>query len=178
MTKLLIIISSVLLFVSCSSPSKTTVNTPDVTTNTNFPAWFGPYRFSTDNAHFNANATAISAEKDQALIRAEKEARANLESYIAKEIENIRQEIEADGSRIVTNPSFILKLRNAHYKVEKEAIVIQSEVRQIEGAYRGFVSVRITKQKVGALLKQGLSSDSNYAKEFLNSVQLTALLGS
>lgn len=177
MTKFLILLSTVLLFLNCSSTSSTTVTAPEAV-NKDYPAWFGPYRFSSDSTNFNANATAVSANKQEAINRAEVEARANLESYIAKEIENIRLDIEAEGSKVVTNPSFILKLRNAHYKVEKEATVTKSEAKLIENVYRGFVSVHISKEQVKRILEQGLSSNSNFAKEFLKSVQLTAFLGS
>ena len=178
MNKILILISTVFLFVSCSSSTKPLVESPQTSVNKNYPEWYGAYRFSSDSTHFNASATAVSADRNEAQIRAEKEARANLESYIAKELEDIRRDIEVDGSKVMTNPSFILKLRNAHYKIESQATVLKSEVRSVEGVYRAFASVQISKQEVMKLLDQGLNSNPRYVSEFLKSVQLTAFLGS
>ena len=159
---------AVLLTIACSGASElTNKNTP--ATNALYPSWYGAYEFSSDTSGFYARATAVSSDSETAKLRAEKEARALLESYIAKELEDVRSELERDGSNIVKEPNFILMLRNAHYKIEEQATIKQSESVMKEGTYRGFARVEIGKQEVKKLIESGLSSNNRYQREFTES---------
>ncbi len=158
----------VLLTIACSGASEVT-NKNTSTTNALYPSWYGAYEFSSDTSGFYARATAVSSDSETAKLRAEKEARALLESYIAKELEDVRSELERDGSNIVKEPNFILMLRNAHYKIEEQATLTHSESVINAGSYRGFARVEIGKQEVGKLIETGLGSNNRYQKEFTES---------
>ena len=93
-----------------------------------------------------------------------------LESYIAKELEDIRSELERDGSSVAKKPDFILMLRNAHYKIEEVATISNLESVENGGVFRGFAHVVVRKEKVRSLIETGLSTNSNYQKEFVGSV--------
>ena len=162
------LMSIILLTIACSGASEVT-NKNTSANNTLYPAWYGAYEFSTDSTNFYARATAVASDSETAKLRAEKEARALLESYIAKELEDVRKELSRDGSSIVNESNFIMMLRNAHYKIEERATVNDLESAMKEGVYRGFAKVGISKQQVRQLIESGLSSNNRYQREFMDS---------
>lgn len=163
--------------IACSGAKEVAnTNNNNASSNSKYPSWYGGFAFSSDSTSFSARATAVADTEEKAQLRAEKEARVLLESYIAKELENIRAELERDGSSVVQKPDFILQLRNAHYKVEEEASVKNSESVKNENIVRGFVKVDITKQKVRSLIENGLSSNKAYQREFVNSQSFKELV--
>ena len=163
-----LLISVALLALACSGASELTKKNISVN-NTLYPTWYGAYEFYSDSTRFYARATAVSSDPKIAELRAEKEARALLESYIAKELEDVRKELSRDGSSIVNESNFIMMLRNAHYKIEEQATVNDLESAMKEGVYRGFAKVEISKQQVRQLIESGLSSNNRYQNEFMNS---------
>jgi len=170
------LLSLLTLTIACSGAKETTTNSSTTTSSSSmYPVWYGSFEFSADSSSFHARATAVASNANTAKIRAEKEARALLESYIAKELENVRSELERDGSDIVSEPAFILKLRNAHLKVEEEATVLQSDSKQSEGVFRGFTKVEINKQTLHRLLEQGFSGNRAYWNTFSSSKSFTEL---
>ncbi len=159
----------IVIGLACSSSEKLT-NTK--TSNSIYPAWYSSFAFTSDNTTFYARATAVASNPETAKQRAELEARAFLESYIAKEIEDIRYELERDGMKGMNAPDFILKLRNAHAKVESEASVVNSSATETDGIFRGFVRVSISKKKVEELMKSELN-----ATDFVASQSFIEFLG-
>lgn len=174
-TPKLVFIAAVLLMAACSGASELS-NTNTAGTNALYPSWYGAYEFSSDSSNFYARATAVASVADMAKVRAEKEARALLESYIAQELEDVRSELERDGSSLVKEPNFILILRNAHLKVEKEALVVDTEQVEKEGVYRGFAKVEISKQTLKKLIESGFGSKDSYKKEYLESPAFMELI--
>jgi len=162
------LMSVVLLTIACSGANELSNNNPPET-NALYPSWYGAYEFSSDSTDFYARATAVASDADMAKTRAEKEARALLESYIAKELEDVRSELERDGSSIVKEPNFLLMLRNAHSKIEEQARVSRTEAVMKDGVYRGFARVEIVKKDVNDLIESGLNSNSQYKREFVGS---------
>tara|TARA_R110002124_G_C8971830_1_gene515225 strand:- start:9029 stop:9565 length:537 start_codon:yes stop_codon:yes gene_type:complete len=154
---------------ACSG-AKEAPKTNTSSTNSLYPAWYGGFEFNTDSTSFFARATAVADDAETAKLRADKEARALLESYIAKELEDIRSELERDGSSVAKKPDFILMLRNAHYKIEEVATISNLESVENGGVFRGFAHVVVRKEKVRSLIETGLSTNSNYQKEFVGSV--------
>jgi ribosomal protein S4 len=162
------LMSMILLTIACSGASEVTNKNTSVN-NSLYPAWYGSYEFSSDSTNFYARATAVASDSKKAELRAEKEARALLESYIAKELEDVRKELSRDGSGVVKEPNFILMLRNAHYKIEEQATVNDLESAMKEGVYRGFAKVEISKQQVRQLIESGLSMNIAFQREFVGS---------
>lgn len=154
--------------IACSGAKQVSKNNT-VSNSSGHPSWYSGFEFNSDSTNFSSRATAVAGDSETAKIRAEKEARALLESYIAKELEDIRSELERDGSTIVQKPDFILMLRNAHQKIENAAIVTNTEATQKEEVFRGFAKAEVGKQKVKTLLAQGFSQNSSYWKEYSDS---------
>lgn len=169
-----LLLTFIALTIACSGAKETTNNTS--TSNPNYPAWYSGFEFNSDSTSFVARATAVSDNSEMAHIRAEREARALLESYIAKELEDIRRELGRDGSTLVQKPDFIMMLRNAHYKIEEQASLSNSEALETEGIFRGFAKVDITKEKVKSLIENGLNSNQSYQQEFINSLSFQEFL--
>ena len=167
-TTKLAFIATVLLMVACSGANELQ-NTNTSGANAIYPSWYGAYEFSSDTSGFYARATAVASDAGIATLRAEKEARALLESYIAQELENVRSELERDGSSIVKEPNFILMLRNAHLKVEEEASVVDTEHFEKDGVFRGFAKVEMSKQILKNLIESGFGSKNSYKKEYVES---------
>jgi len=172
----IVLLSLITLTVACSGAKKVTTNNTS-SSNSLYPAWYGSYEFSSDSSSFTSRATAVAGDSETAKLRAEKEARALLESYIAKELEDIRSELERDGSEVVKKPDFILLLRNAHVKIEEGAIVAHSEAAQNEGVYRGFARVEISKKEVHGFIENGFNSKKAYQREFMTSQSFKEFVG-
>ncbi len=148
------LITASILFLACGGSSEPLVKSDSG--NSSFPGWYSSFGFTSDSTHFYGYGTAVSSDQQTAVSRAEREARAVLESYIAKELEDIRSDLERDGNKEVTEKSFILKLRNAHYQVEESAELVESSSTQKEDVFRGFASVQISKEEVKTLVENGL----------------------
>ncbi len=176
-TPKLVFIAVVLLMVACSGANELS-NTNRSESNALYPSWYGAYEFSSDTSGFYARATAVASDADMAELRAEKEARALLESYIAQELEDVRSELERDGSSIVKEPNFILMLRNAHLKVEEAAIVVDTEYFEKDGVFRGFAKVEMNKQSLKKMIESGFSSKNSYKQEYLESRAFKELIRS
>ncbi|MBO6572540.1 MAG: hypothetical protein JJ958_08845 [Balneola sp.] len=174
-TSKLAFIAVVLLMVACSGANELS-NTKTPAANALYPSWYGAYEFSSDTTSFYARATAVASDADMAKLRAEKEARALLESYIAQELEDVRSELERDGSSIVKEPNFILMLRNAHLKVEEEASVVDTEHFEKDGVYRGFAMVEVRRLRLKAFIESGFGSKNSYIKEYLESPAFKELI--
>jgi hypothetical protein len=159
---------------ACTGAKEVTTNKE--INNSSYPAWYVGFEFNSDSTSFTSRATAVAVDSETAQIRAENEARALLESYIAKELEDIRTELERDGSTIVKSPKFIMMLRNAHLEIEESASIVNSESIEKEGIYRGFAKVGITKKQVSDNLRNGFSSNSSYWREFSGSKSYQDLL--
>ena len=170
-----LLIGVALLTLACSGASELANKSTSVN-NTLYPTWYGAYEFYSDSTRFFARATAVSSDSKTAELRAEKEARALLESYIAEQLEDVRKELSRDGSSIVKEFGFILMLRNAHYKIEESAEVSFTESVMKDGIYRGFAKVEISMNEVRELLENGLKSNSGYKNEFMNSAGLKEFL--
>jgi len=151
--------------ISCSGAKEVATNNNTNTSTSIYPTWYGSYEFSSDSTTFSARATAVADDSEKSILRAEKEARALLESYIAKELEDIRSELERDGSESVKKSEFILLLRNAHSKIEEDATVLNSKAINKEGVFRGFAKVEITKKQLKQLIENGFSSNAAYLRE-------------
>lgn len=154
-----LIFTSVIL--SCSSTGKLTDSNGDG----NYPQWYQASGFSVDSSAYSGYATAIAADSSAAISRAEKQARAQLESRIAEKLENVRQELEESGSTNAASADFILTLRNAHNSVEKEADLAEGEAKSGETHFRGFAQVTITRDDLMSVLESGFSGKSSYWNE-------------
>lgn len=174
-TPKLVFIAAVLLMVACSGANELS-NTNTSESNALYPSWYGAYEFSSDTSGFYARATAVASDADMAKLRAEKEARALLESYIAQELEDVRYELERDGSSLVKEPNFILMLRNAHLKVEEAAILVDIEHFEKDGVFRGFAKVEMSEQNLKELIESGFSSKNSYKEEYLESLAFKELI--
>jgi hypothetical protein len=161
---------------ACSGAEKITPSDP--TTDNNYPSWYGGFEFTSDSTQFMARATAVADNAVTAQARAEKEARGLLESYLAKELEDIRAELERDGSEIVQQPDFILTLRNAHYKIEEIAAVSNSKSIEIDSIFRGFVKVEISKSTLEDLIQNAFDSNKSFQDEFVGSIGFKEFVGS
>ncbi|MEP1150598.1 MAG: hypothetical protein ABJH08_02615 [Balneola sp.] len=151
---------------ACSGAEQVATNSSVTPKDSVYPVWYSGFEFNSDSTSFTARATSVSSESVTAKKRAEIEARVLLESYIADELEDIRTELERDGSSTVKEAGFILMLRNAHLKIEEAASIVQSESVEKEGTHRGFAKAQITKAEVDDLLRQGFSSNSSYWRAF------------
>jgi hypothetical protein len=171
----ILLLTIITVSIACSGAKEVATNN-STSTNSLYPTWYGSYEFSSDSTTFSARATAVADNSEKSIIRAEKEARALLESYIAKELEDIRSELERDGSKLVKKPEFILMLRNAHSKIEEEATVLNSKAMNKEGIFRGFAKVEITKKQLKQFIENGLSSNAAYLREFTNALSFKELV--
>lgn len=162
----ILVLIAVTATIACSGAKEVSMSSSSSPKNSAFPSWYSGFEFNADSTSFTSRATSVAADSKTAKVRAENEARALLESYIAEELEDIRTELERDGSSTVQEANFILMLRNAHLTIEEAATITNTESIQKEGVYRGFVKVEITKGKVNSLLEKGFSSNNNYWRTF------------
>lgn len=153
-----------ILFISISACS-TSEKASGPESSSMYPAWYVPSGFMEDSLAYNSFATAVSSDSIIAAANAELQARANLESNLAEAIEEVRQELEEDGSTVATNTDFIINLRNAHQAIENRADEIASEARPKEGYYLGFAQVAISKQRLKEVLENGFSGNQSYWSE-------------
>jgi len=164
-----------LILIGCGGSSEPLVKT-DSTNNSAFPSWYNSFGFTADSTHFYGYGTAVSNDEEIAKSKSELQARAILEGYLAKELEDVRSELERDGSAYVKQKDFVIKLRNAHNKIENEAELLQNAAINSENLYRGFSKVTISKIRVNELVQNGLGSDLNNTKAFISSPSFRSLI--
>lgn len=151
--------------ISCSSSETLT----DSEAEAEFPQWYEPAGFSTDSVYFSSYGSAISSDSVKAISRADKEARAKLENFIAEKLENARYHLEEKGSSFALDADFILTLRNAHAPVEEQAELVEGVARKSDNYYRGFAKASITRNALKKLLEAGFSGKATYWTELQES---------
>ena len=134
-----------------------------------YPVWYQNAEFSSDTLGFSGYATAIASDSLMAIERANQQAKVHLEKQIGKITEEIRLDIEKSGSTTVNNTDFIIILREAHSEVINASSPLTSIAKKMDGHFRGFSSVRITKSDVKSLLESGFSGHPKYWAEFSGS---------
>ncbi len=143
---------------ACSSTKSTSVSSGKEM----YPAWYASSGFTSDSVSFYGYASAVSSDSIIAMANAELMARSRLESSLAEQIEEVRAELEEDGSSIATNSDFILTLRNAHQKVEGSAKDAQGEAFSKEGYFLGFAKVSISRAELMDLMENGFRGKQSY----------------
>lgn len=138
-----------------------------------YPAWYVQSGFSADSLSYHGFATAVSSDSVIAMANAELQARVNLESYIARKLESVREQLEDEGSDIATDTDFIITLRNAHHAVQEEAIPGNRSANKEKNYYRGFSQVSIAKNELMDLLESGFSGKARFWNALKNSEILT-----
>lgn len=166
----------VLLLISACSGTETLTTVPKTEAPSIYPVWYQAAGFVADLSIFTMSATAVASDSATAIERAETESRILLESYLSKEMENVRTNLERSGSNSVNKPDFILTLRNAHVAIEKEATTKNSLSEKTELGYRGFAQTSITKTALNSLMQKGFSGKTSYWKEFSGSEAYQALV--
>ncbi|MFD2532114.1 hypothetical protein [Gracilimonas halophila] len=154
-------------FFGCSATEQTAVSSEGSTGI--YPGWYIHSGFSVDSLSYNGFATAVSSDSVIAMANAELQARVNLESYIARKLESVREELEDQGSDIATDTDFIITLRNAHDAVQEEAVSGNKSANKEENYYRGFSEVSITKNELMGLLEDGFSGKTRFWNALKNS---------
>lgn len=154
---------------ACSASSSTTTTSGSG----NYPSWYAPSGFSSDSVSFHGYAMAVSSDSVIAIANAELQARADLESSIAKKLENVREQMEDDDISVATEPLFILTLRNAHQAVQDQASSTSGSARKQDGYYRGYAQVSISKSDLKKLLASGFSGKTTYWNSFSTSATYT-----
>ncbi|HBQ61304.1 MAG TPA: hypothetical protein DD671_17225 [Balneolaceae bacterium] len=140
------------------------------------PAWFISSGFSSDSLAFHGYATAIEADSVIAIANARLQAKATLETALAKQLEEIREELGEGGNSTVTQTDFILTLRNAHQQVEEKASGSNGKAVQKEGHYLGYSRVSISKADFRSLMNSGFSGKNAYRSAFLESAAFRNLV--
>lgn len=173
----ILILTALLLIGNACSTTQTSTDTSKPSA-AGIPAWYLQSGFESDSLSFSGFASAIAADSLTAVQRAENQAKSNLENHIARKMENIRTDLEKSGSLNAIKPDFIITLRNAHAKVESEAVISRVAVTHLEGHYRAFAKASINKPELLALLQSGfegkkalwdeISSSEVFAQELQN----------
>lgn len=156
-----------ILISSCATTEDST--TEPTAPTSDIPEWFVSSGFSSDSLTFHGYATAIEADSVIAIANARLQAKANLETALAKQLEEVREVLEEDGNSTVTETNFIITLRNAHQAVEEEAEGVNGKAVQKEGHFLGYSQVSISKADFQSLMNSGFSGNSTYLSAFLES---------
>lgn len=159
---------------ACASSSGSVESTDTNTLNSIFPSWYLTSEFGIDSLSYSGFATAIAADSTIALQRAEKQARLNLEKNIAILAEEIRTDMVESGSTDADNTDFIIILRTAHAELEATASLNQAMARQVDGYFRGFASVEITRTQIREVLGKGFTGHPRYWKGYSSAEGFTA----
>ena len=154
---------------SCSSVEPSLSESSPVAVDSIFPTWYQTSESAFDSVSYSGFATAIASDSIKAIERAEDQARINLERRIAQITEEIRTDMEESGSTDATNTDFIIILRTAHYAIEKEASSQQTLAKNIDGHYRGFASVSISREEIKSILEEGFTGHPRYWGAFSSS---------
>lgn len=134
-----------------------------------FPSWYQNAEFASDSLGYMGFATAVAADSAKATERAELQARFNLEKRIAQLTEEIRTDLDQAGSTDANNADFIIILRTAHSAVVDAANVTGSKATKMDGYYRGFASVKLTKAEIRTVLENGFNGHPRYWGGFSSS---------
>ena len=134
-----------------------------------FPSWYNTTEYLADSLSYSGFGTGVAEDSLVALQRAEADALANLESYVAELTEEIRNEMVDAGSTDADNTDFIIILRTAHSLVEGEAGLSSSSVRSEGSYYRGFAGVSISKADLVDVLEKGFTGHPRYWGGFSSS---------
>ncbi len=154
---------------SACAPSENLASNDELGSSSIFPTWYLNVEFTSDSVEYKGFATAIASDSIKAIERADKQARIHLEKRIAQLTEEIRTDLLDSGSRDVENADFIIILRAAHYNIEEAASTSQMSSRKIDGYFRGFSSVSITKSEIKSVLENGFTGHPRYWGEFSSS---------
>ncbi|RNC80097.1 MAG: hypothetical protein ED557_13300 [Balneola sp.] len=163
------VLSIITLFIVSCSSSAPTVGTTNSTSNSIFPGWYNQSGFFADGVAYHGFATAVSADSVTAIERAELKARTTLGKNIGEITENIRVELDQGGSSNVGNTDFIIILRTAHTGVELESTLTESLATKVDGYYRGFAKVEISRAQAASVLETGFTGHPRYWGEFSSS---------
>ena len=134
-----------------------------------FPAWYNATEYAADSVAYYGFGTAVASDSSLAIQRAEDDARANLETYIAELTEEIREEMADAGSGDAKNTDFIIILRTAHSYVEGAASAASSSAKPEGVYYRGFAGVSISKAELVEVLEKGFTGHPRYWGGFSSS---------
>lgn len=153
-----------LLFIGGGCSSSSTVTTPSTAGRVSslYPQWYTTTGFKDDSTAYHGFGTAISRDSLDAIQRAEIQAKANLESRIAKLTEEVRTTLADQGKKDATNTDFIIILRTAHSKVEKAASSTKTVASSQKGVYRAFVQASISRSELHQVLEQGFNGHPRY----------------
>ena len=159
----------ILLFFTLISCTSTGELAESASNSRGVPAWYQQSGFESDSLNYSGFATAVAADSLLAIERAEEQARANLENHIAQKLEDIRIQLEENGSLKAIDPDFIITLRNSHAAVEDEADISDAAAIFRDGFYRGFAKATIQKSAVISLLESGFEGKSQLWQELSSS---------
>lgn len=164
------VLSIIALFIvaSCSS-SAPAVGTTTASSNSLYPAWYSQSGFIADSLGYYGYATAVASDSSTAINRAELQARTTLGKNVGEITEDIRLELERGGSTNVDNTDFIIILRTAHTGVESESELTRSAAIKVDGYFRGFAKVEISRSQAGTVLEKGFTGHPRYWGEFSSS---------
>lgn len=123
-----------------------------------YPNWYAESGHEKDSLNISMSATVTASDSVEAIKRAEKESKIQLESYISSEIEKVRSDLESTNTELVTNKEFIIALRNAQNKVLQTATVIESKSVKNDYGYCGFAKSNISKAELNQVIENGLSN--------------------
>lgn len=161
----LIIISTLVAFSACAPTETVTTDEPvqEEPASQKYPSWFNSGGFSSDSLSYYGFGTAISSDSVIAIANANLKANAVLEDHIAELMEDVREDLEENGSGTASEAEFILALRNAHSNVEdaSSSAEVSTKIEE-EGYYRGYSKVAISKRELYNLLQSGFQENPNF----------------
>lgn len=155
------------VFNACSSTGGTSKKA--VSSTPGVPTWYQSSGFNSDSLFFYGYAQAISSDSVIAVANAGLQANASLENALAEEFEDIRVDLEEEGQNILSEPEFLITLRNAHQKVQDEADRSNGYALSKDGHFLGYAEVRISKKELTNLMSTSFANKSSYKNAFLES---------
>jgi hypothetical protein len=164
-------ILSVLLISACSTSKTATKSSQSSMAKKHMPWYKEASQFSKQDQWYYATGMSISTDSLVALDRAKKQARAQLNFGIQKDIENLRQNIESEEGNhaIVARPSFIWMIRGATNYDLKHAVLDDSMVLPKNGIYQAYAKLKYSQKQVTSDLMNALSSVKKYQDSVANS---------
>ena len=154
---------SILSFQACTSTgtvSETQAPPEAATDSRTVPEWYTATGITSDSLEIRSVAVTLSGDSLNAAATAEKEARMQLEKYAGDILEDIRLNEASSGQSSLNNSAFIFELRQAHQKVEENALVQRVSVINTDPGFRGFAEVYISRSELEQLLSDELSGYS------------------
>lgn len=142
-------------YVSACGPTGATTEQPSSSSPAFYPSWYSASsQFMADSVSITGLGMAVGVDSASAAASAERLSRANLESGVAKMVEDARKEVvdtEGSGS-VASKPDFIFTLRNAHQLSEERAEITNVTAVQKDSTYYGFASAKLSKEALRSLL--------------------------